>query len=103
MTIKDTPQYKWASPQEWVVEACQNWNDHVLRSAFIELVMKQDADTIQDLYESDMDNDGYFEPLKKQNSYRLRCPKCGIPTIEDTNEDLAPDEALCNQCYDQEE
>lgn len=29
---------------------------------------------------------------------RLRCPECGLPTIPARHEDIAPSEALCDQC-----
>ena len=32
-------------------------------------------------------------------SDRIKCPRCGIPTIEDDNEDVAYEEMLCDDCY----
>ena len=32
---------------------------------------------------------------------RLKCPECGLPTIEDDIDDIKYDEMLCNSCYDQ--
>lgn len=32
-------------------------------------------------------------------SNRLRCPSCGIPTIEDSGEDITREEKLCEACY----
>ena len=29
---------------------------------------------------------------------RLRCPGCGLPTIEDSAQDIKPEEALCAKC-----
>ena len=34
---------------------------------------------------------------------RLRCPDCGIPVTMPVNEDTAPDERLCNACYEKRE
>lgn len=37
----------------------------------------------------------------KQTENRLRCPMCGVPTIDDDGHNT-PDMALCNFCYQQE-
>jgi len=39
-----------------------------------------------------------FAPVGGEDMSRLRCPLCGVPTIEDVNEDTVEDELYCNQC-----
>lgn len=34
---------------------------------------------------------------------KARCPDCGIPTIEDPDDEARPDEARCNRCYERGE
>lgn len=64
-------QYKWATPQEWLLDQIDNeWMPEQVQQCARELVMKLDSDTIQDLYQSDMDADDYFSPL---------CEECNEP------------------------
>ena len=39
--------------------------------------------------------------MQTAHTERAHCPKCGIPTVPD-HEDLAPDEMLCDACYEHE-
>jgi hypothetical protein len=32
---------------------------------------------------------------------RLRCPSCGMPTIEDHHDDVTAEEATCNRCLEE--
>ena len=52
--------YKWKNPLEWLEDAIQTWSPNELKVEFIELAMRLDHDAIQDLYQSDMEKDGYF-------------------------------------------
>ena len=59
--------YRWAHPIEWLDEkiTALSQADRVdeLCSLARELGAKLDGDTIQDLFESEMDADGYFKPV----------------------------------------
>jgi hypothetical protein len=30
---------------------------------------------------------------------RLKCPSCGIPTVEDSQQDITEEEATCDSCH----
>ena len=47
-----------------------------------QLALKLDADQIQELYESDMDSDGFFDVLIKDEYPKGECPDCGKPIPE---------------------
>jgi len=58
-------RYRWSHPAEWLdhwIDEHQEVDalDHLAR----ELASKLDADQIQDLFQDEMDADGYFRPLK---------------------------------------
>jgi len=59
------PTYRWDSPYEWLMEYCTDLEPSELLSVVQELAMKLDSDALQDLYQSEMDADGYFTPLRK--------------------------------------
>lgn len=61
-----TKRYKWNNPQEWLLEQAELWPAEMLLSVVRDLVSRTDADTIQDLFQSEMDKDGYFAPLKDE-------------------------------------
>lgn len=55
-------KYKWDYPLEWLEEKLNETSDpDVLRTYALELARKHDSDTLQDLFQDDMDTDGYFE------------------------------------------
>jgi len=56
-------RYKWSTPHQWLLEAAQSWDSAQLYSALSSIIDKLDGDTIQDLYQSDMTEDGYFRDL----------------------------------------
>jgi hypothetical protein len=63
-----TKQYKWDSPQEWLASLIQTRikaNDHEGVSELLMAIVnsgKLDSDDLQDIFQSDMDEDGYFTP-----------------------------------------
>lgn len=57
------PRYKYADPQEWLAERARDWSHDRLYLELMELARQTDSDTLQDIYQSDMDADGYFEDL----------------------------------------
>lgn len=53
--------YKWTNPFDWLEEHAKGWNENKLRQMFWEVVGNLDADQVQDLFQKEMDEDGYFE------------------------------------------
>lgn len=53
--------YKWKSPLAWLTEKAGTWDFLQLYHEFCAVVQTLDGDEIQELYESEMDTDGYFE------------------------------------------
>jgi len=62
--MSTSPQYRWQYPAEWLAHAVNHrWNAERITYEFLRLAQKTDSDTLQDMYESEMDGDGYFDPL----------------------------------------
>lgn len=59
------PRYKWENPQEWFREYLMEREPNELYSLCQELAGRLDSDEMQDLFQSDMDADGYFDDLDK--------------------------------------
>ncbi len=53
-------KYRWACPYEWVEEKSKHWDRERLLTEFLNLARITDSDTIQDMFQSEMDADGYF-------------------------------------------
>jgi len=62
------PGYKWANPYEWLEYKSNMWGKNILRAELLELAQHTDFDTLQDMYQSEMDKDGYFEKEKNHES-----------------------------------
>lgn len=57
-------RYRWWTPGDWLAEKVGNTTDpHALRGMLYSLLDKLDSDTIQDVFQSDMEADGYFDPI----------------------------------------
>ena len=59
-------KYQWDYPLEWLEEKINGTNDpEVLRDYALTLARSErmDSDSIQDLFQSDIDADGYFETV----------------------------------------
>jgi hypothetical protein len=67
--------YKWKNPHEWIGGAMQFWDEKRLRAELRAMAVRLDADTLQEMYESEMDADGYFENIPG-------CSYCGEPLDE---------------------
>ncbi len=52
--------YKWDSAIEWLEEKARSWSAEQLYQEVMTLAREVDPDTLQDMYQSDMDADGYF-------------------------------------------
>lgn len=61
-----TKTYRWANPHEWLIQKMRFMNPTDLYSTAVELAKQLDGDRIQELFQHDMDLDGYFEPIKEQ-------------------------------------
>ncbi len=59
-------KYKWNNPYEWIIEKVSEWDENQLRHEIVEILSHIDIDTIQDIYQSDMEKDGYFNKIKKE-------------------------------------
>lgn len=58
--------YKWDNPYEWVAEKAREWERNgTLFQEFLTLAQQVEMDTLQDLYQSDMIADGYFNEDKE--------------------------------------
>ena len=81
--------YRWDTAHEWLIEYAGKLNAVDLFNEFTVLVQKLDADTIQDLYQSEMDAQGYFDEQAKSE-----CPSCGEAfTDQEPNQE-------CPNCHD---
>ena len=56
-------KYKWATPYEWIEQKSQDWTRERLLTEFLNLACITDSDTLQDTFQSEMDEDGYFDTL----------------------------------------
>lgn len=81
--------YKWDTAHEWLIEYASKLNESQLFQEFTVLVQKLDGDTIQDLYQSEMDAQGYFD-----EAATAECPACG-----EAFSDRQPNEE-CPKCHD---
>lgn len=64
MPANTTTEYKYASAHEWLREYLVRENDiHRLRELAYQFAQKRmDGDDIQEMFEKEMDADGYFTP-----------------------------------------
>lgn len=93
-TTNRTPRYKWDHPSEWLEQRIQTLTtqeDHIeLASIAHALAGRLDGDSIQDLFQAEMDDDGYFQDLN-------RCPDCdGELTQADNDQGLPAN--YCTVC-----
>ena len=56
--------FRWQTPYEWLAHACQKWSEEQLRIDLLALAIQADSDQLQDLYQDQMNDDGYFDPVK---------------------------------------
>ncbi len=55
-------KYRWSNPIEWLAyKIKEDWTATESRSAFIDVLDKLGPDDIQDLFQTEMDGDGYFK------------------------------------------
>lgn len=56
--------YRWSSPLDWLSEASKEWDAERLASELYALASRLDSDQLQDEYQAEMDDDGYFAPVQ---------------------------------------
>lgn len=95
-------RYRWHSPGEWLDTKLNEWSPEEVKKAAETMARKLDSDTIQDLYESEMTEDGYFEPLKRPGVRSPmppdRCDRCDRPTEGMTTMSFFNTEQICLAC-----
>jgi len=58
-------KYKWISAYGWVEEKSKDWSRGRLLTEFLNLASIMDSDTLQDTFQTEMNEDGYFEEVDK--------------------------------------
>jgi hypothetical protein len=61
-------QYKWAYPSDWLNDKIDAAEPTELRGIVNAIVTKLAEDDIQDLFQAEMDADGYFRPLRQRRT-----------------------------------
>ncbi len=61
------PRYKWNNPREWfdkfLKDVCENRRTTTLKSLAVDFADRLDFDSLQELFEQEMEYDGYFLDL----------------------------------------
>ena len=57
-------KYKWDSPFEWLAEKAEDWDREQLLDTLTTVAGALDSDTLQDIFQDEMDQDGYFAEVK---------------------------------------
>lgn len=63
MRITTQPKYKYENAFEWLKAHLRTLDHQALLQEASHIASQFGDDTIQDLYQSEMEADGYFEPL----------------------------------------
>lgn len=53
--------YRWNNPQEWLLDRVRGESPGWVFAAIETIIPLLDADFVQDLFQDEMDRDGYFE------------------------------------------
>ena len=57
-------KYQWANPYEWLEEMARSaWSLQRCKSELLALAAKLDSDQLQDEYQSEMEETGYFKEI----------------------------------------
>src|SRR5215469_8923213 len=105
------PRYKWDSPFEWLKEKADCWPAETLYKSLMDLAVQVDSDTIQDLFQTMMEEDGYFRdldnpdamsPIPKVFFCSDQCRDEYEPdppmTVKEKGSEAAPEDASCENC-----
>ena len=60
------PKYRWNCPGERLLDRIEQAGEDELLAFARAMAPELDSDTIQDLFQNEMDADGYFKPLRKR-------------------------------------
>lgn len=83
------PQYKFSNPYEWLEWRLEHGD---IEDLINRLISKLDFDDIQDLFQEEMDEDGYFEELDG-----AECQGCGN-SFDKSEMHMREDEWYCTDC-----
>lgn len=70
-------RFRWETVHEWLAEYVEEIGETKLRWVIQQMAEKLDADTLQNLFEPEMDEMGYFEELDEY----------GLPIDDDDDDD----------------
>jgi len=56
-------QYRWSHPYAWLQSVSAEWDRERLLHEVHRLALQHDSDSLQDLYQGEMERDGYYDPL----------------------------------------
>lgn len=59
-------QYKWSHPSEWLDDYIDTIGSlSEMRDLALDVARQLDGDQIEDLFQAEMEADGYFTPMKR--------------------------------------
>lgn len=64
-------KHKWASAGEWLLDVASGWDADELYSAVQSMAGRLDGDAIQDLFQAEMNDDGYFKRVWEEDDKEL--------------------------------
>ncbi len=83
------PKHKWDNAHEWLDQYLASLTPLELLHEAYNLTRQLDGDQIQDLYQSDMDRQGYFAPIEPDDDF---------PVVALEDDDEAEDRVTCGTC-----
>jgi hypothetical protein len=101
---KKEEKYRWSYPSDWLESRLKEYTEQGQSDAITNLyntatalASKLSSDEIQDLFQSEMDADGYFDPLPIHSQRRFADSRsaCGADEGETT---LYDEEVTCEEC-----
>ena len=95
-------KYRWDTPTEWLIEKIEDSNDMTkIISICFELIEHVDTDIIQDIFQDEMDEDGYFDEIitikeladqfPKMYNYYYKWENTESPELEKNLDDVLAD------------
>ena len=93
-------EYKWKNAHEWLYDKLIKCGDSELLSITDRLIRMVDANQIQDIFQKDMEYDGYFNLTDM-----VMCPECGEnyekADIIDPEKHVTidRDQSICIECH----
>lgn len=83
-----TKKYRWDSAHEWLIEKARSENPDYLRGLLISLIPDIDPETIEDVFRSDMEYDGFFREVYPPSLIK-RTGENEVGCVEDANDEEA--------------